>query len=404
MVQEAVREHLVRNYPKAFACRSSSDLLLEKATTEKNKVTDISGSLKTLASLNGFQSVPVAKAHEKVFLAEGVYAMPNFYSRLRGTERFVLLSQQSDEYGQPDDSKTTQCPKLVEEDIKIYRILESRVDQYLDAKYNQLRQWARSKMAQVLVPAKALIARARGETDAEETPEESEVETALPVPQKGTGQKENLLVISEKDIVLISNVDPYLRLLTLPHTMGHKGASTVIYVSLILGAALPMTYRSLNFILNNPSLSKAIAASVVLSVSYSIWSSRDAARDRQSEVVSRGIAHRVYARDDAVLWVLQEGAIRRTSKAILNLYFHYRQRDDVNDSAADETEGKTEITETVGIDAMPHLPQSIVNPWDTAKEIGLLERMEDENEWVATSFEEASFRLKKSQATSLQQS
>ena len=69
-----------------------------------------------------------------------------------------------------------------------------------------------------------------------------------------------------------------------------------------------------------PGLSQIIATSVVFTISYGIWSTRDIAVTRQSGVVANGISHRIYARNDAVLFALQEEAIDRVTDGVLALY------------------------------------------------------------------------------------
>jgi hypothetical protein len=379
-MKDAVRGYLVRGYPRAFSSKSWVDLW-----TPNKKAQDISGSMKTLAALNGYEVVPVPKMEETIPLAEGLLAKPNFYSRIRkvADEKFVLLAQPMDDYAQPDYKKKERDPELVEEDTTIYRILENRVDQYLNSIYNALGKWLSTRIQR---PLESLVGRAGFKTAIQEPPDDPNENNSLPIPQNDTSQKENLLVIGSKEIVLISNMEPSLRLLALPHTLRHKSASTLISVSLVVFGALPLAYRSLNFALSYPGLSEGIAASVVGTVSYGIWSSRDMARTRQSQIISNAISHRIYARDDAVLWVLQEGAIRRVSKAVLALYFHYYH---VRDDNKKNTIKKATVE-------LPPLPRTLIDPLNLAVELGLIEQTKNGNEtyWAAISLEDASARLK----------
>ena len=381
LVEDAVRDHLVRCYPRAFLSKSSVDLWIP------NKFQDLSGTMKTFAALNGYNLVPVPKMEETIPLAEGVLAKPNFYSRIRKDldEKFVLLAQPTDDYAQPSSKVEKKHPALVEEDITIYRILENQVDQYMNWNYHAFRQWFLNRIQR---PLQVL----GGYSDLKDPAGDSDI-SLEPTPRGDEDKppKENLIVIGSKEIVLISNMEPSLRLLALPHALGHKGASTLISVSLVVFGALPLAYRSLNFALIYPGWSEFIAASVVGTVSYGMWSSRYSARTSQSKIVSNAISSRIYARDDAVLWALREGAIRRVSKAVLALYFHhYRNVRGGTDTNA--TEKQNSLLE------MPPRPQTLVDPLDLAVELGLIEKPGDgrnQSGWSSIPLKDASARLLK---------
>jgi hypothetical protein len=69
-----------------------------------------------------------------------------------------------------------------------------------------------------------------------------------------------------------------------------------------------------------PGLAKAIVASVVASVSYSLWTSRRSSRTRQSLVISSAAASRIVARDDAAYVQLFDGACRSLAEAVTTEY------------------------------------------------------------------------------------
>jgi len=168
-----------------------------------------------------------------------------------------------------------------------------------------------------------------------------------------------------------------VRLLALPYTLGHKPASTLISVSLVVFGAIPLAYRSLNFALNYPGLSEVIAVSLVGTLSYGIWSSRSMARTSQSSVVSKALMERVYAREEAVLLSMQESAVYRVTKGVLALYEHYRP--------------------SSSIKPMPPLPVTTCDLIDVANDLGILTKTttnDKESVWESVSWEDALARLK----------
>jgi hypothetical protein len=136
--------------------------------------------------------------------------------------------------------------------------------------------------------------------------------------------------------------------------------------------AMPVAYRSFNFALAYPGLSQVIKTSVVMTIIYGIWSTRSISRTRQSQVVANALSRRVYARDDAVILVLQDGAIRRVSESVLEVY----QQIAVGNKEA----GKNALDQ-----------QHLVNPTEIALELGLIEEtiVGPNHEWAALPFEKA---------------
>jgi hypothetical protein len=136
--------------------------------------------------------------------------------------------------------------------------------------------------------------------------------------------------------------------------------------------AMPVAYRSFNFAAAYPGLSQVIKTSVVVTIMYGIWSTRSISRTRQSQVVANALSRRVYARDDAVILVLQDGAIRRVSESVLEVYQKI-------------AEGNKEAGE-IACDQ-----QHLVNPKEIAVELGLIENtiVGSNHEWAALPFEKA---------------
>jgi len=104
------------------------------------------------------------------------------------------------------------------------------------------------------------------------------------------------------------------RILALPdyYVLRHSSASTLVSVSLIVFGALPMAYRSYVFTIDYEWLidSSVIASSVIATVLYYSYAARWKARTSQSNTVAKALCARVYARDDAALLALREGAVR----------------------------------------------------------------------------------------------
>ena len=118
---------------------------------------------------------------------------------------------------------------------------------------------------------------------------------------------------------------------------------------------MPVAYRSFNFAMAYPGLSQVIKTSVVVTIMYGIWSTRSISRTRQSQVVANALSRRVYARDNAVILVLQDGAIRRVSESVLEMYQQI--------AAGNKEAGE------IAFD-----PQHLVNPTEIALELGLIEK------------------------------
>eukprot|EP00536_Pseudo-nitzschia_multiseries_P011422 jgi/Psemu1/28849/gm1.28849_g len=120
---------------------------------------------------------------------------------------------------------------------------------------------------------------------------------------------------------LYRRMTPSTRILALPdyYVLRHSSASTLVSVSLVVFGALPMAYRSYVFTIDYDWLvdSSVIASSVVGTVLYYLYAARYKARTSQSNTVHRALYSRVYARDDAALMALKEGAFRTVSGAVL---------------------------------------------------------------------------------------
>jgi hypothetical protein len=353
----AIRAKLKAQYHQAFSLRSSKAFwhpLSQKSVKSKKKEDEretkvqISDELKTLTSLNGFDMVSLP--YDPVPLAEGILVRPNFRSYqtqyIRQQKLPVLWVQKQPLPSSPSNGKVSE---LVQEDVKLYRILENQVEQYLNTIYRRLVEifsFGRQQQKQ----------RDQDVYSMNSLDDAGESETT---------NSESLLLIDENEIVYIHTMDdPSLRLLALTnhHSYGHKAASTAISVSFVVFGAIPLAYRSLHFALSYPGMSQMIAASVLVTVSYGIWSTRSIAVTRQSHAISNGIAHRIYARNDAVLWTLQEGAVQRVTSGVFALYDHHLQRNKGSN-----------------LTIRPKLLKTSADIWSLARDIGLIVETSSEN-------------------------
>lgn len=366
-LSQIIRRHLEIAHSKAFSVRSSTEFwkssLRTSATASKNQTPEetavlISSALETLVSLNGFERVPLPR--ENVPLAEGIMVLPNYrQSRIKQRPSPIVWAQCiSSETKRKKNAAS--LPELVQDDIMWYHILENNVEQYLNAKHQRLLETF-------------FFSRQTPVKQDQENIDDDRIDA----------MKENILFIDENEIVWITDMEQPVRLLALTnhHSYGHKAASTLISVSLVVFGAIPLACRSLQFAYNYPGLSQLVAASVMFTVSYGIWKTRSTSVIRQSQVVSNGIAHRIYARNDAVLWALQEGAVQQVTDGVLTVYNQY--------------------ADSGNADKMSKLPTTSVDLSSIAQEIGLIQKNPNsrgEKNFVAISWKDAMSLLEKSTA------
>ena len=196
---------------------------------------------------------------------------------------------------------------------------------------------------------------------------------------------ENILVMSYEndEMTIYTHFHPSTRIVALPYVLTHNSASTLVHVSLVVFGALPLAYRSYNFARDYPGWSQTIAASVLFTISYGIWSSRISARTNQSRVVTNALLHRVFARDDACVLVLQEGAVRQVTRAVLNAYYERWLKSGLQEA---------KICNDRPIP--PALPcfsskSSLVDPVNLSAKLGLLVLDEGKNDWKANTLDDA---------------
>ena len=268
------------------------------------KRTKAGSPIQKLAELNGYQvalDTPTKNQNERVQLAEGIVARPEYYYTRRRQCEYTLYSLELD-----SENTSDRLPPLVEPDITIYRLLEGRVEDWLNTRRDAWQSRMEMFWHRVMGPFRT----------------RSEDMSALCVSPQQTNddREENLLVVTDTSLVMITHMRPSLRLLALPHELRHKSASTLISVSVVILSAVPVAYRSINFALAYPGLTQAIAASVMATVVYGLWSTRSMARTRQAGVLAHALSRRILAQNDAVVLVLQDGAIQRLTSDIMDVY------------------------------------------------------------------------------------
>mmetsp|Transcript_32154 Transcript_32154/g.58930 ORF Transcript_32154/g.58930 Transcript_32154/m.58930 type:complete len:532 (-) Transcript_32154:904-2499(-) len=320
-------------------------------------------TLNALANINGYKPVHIEDKHQqgRVQLSEGViadahkkvneeitiYARP---SRRRRTSR-------NDESA-PAAVTEKDHPPFLEEDFTLYRIMEQSVEEWLHRMENGVKEWYRAKVDtakravdRAYTPMSNLIARnsrltTTGDDDDDannvkkdidpqpkHVDENNDVTTTTSCLTTVAVDNEDILVLSKKDnrSLLLEDVPPQYRLLVLPesssfqpYNLRHGRSGTVIYTGLVLFGAVPLTYRSLKYAMDYaeyPAVANTMIASVVLSVSYSLWASYFSARTRQLLAVSSAVSSRIVARDDGSKAILVEEACEGLADAVMYEYF-----------------------------------------------------------------------------------
>ena len=470
-VSEAVRKYLSTHYEDAFSWDSSSSV--SWVDLWKYPSSSSSKALETLASLNGFEKISTNEILHKdnfVSLAEGVIVKPCLrdhnaserrrilkailaatrskedYSKLRDKyyeerEPMVLWSRpivsaakniENDANSGDDDSSKdalsvnferlsnitgndggkddlARYPPMVEKDTTLYRIIEARVDQYIQWRVITYRNWfLRTRAAKAL----QYLGVIRSDNSSSDSNDDDNVEQtadtkALPQDRSGiedlvdynegyvhsdvtakreedTEREEQLLLmdLADKTLAWYTHILPSHRLLAIDHTYQHKVASTAIHISFVVFGAVPLAYRSFVFAWDYPGLSEIIASSVIGTVLYGIYSSRSITEIRQAQIVSKGISQRIIARDHVAIWTLQQNAIQRLTDLILTVYYdHYDNQEHDGPKAGTNSgiRGNDDKQNAVTKGTLVPSPSSgaSLDPLDIAIELELISRKKD---------------------------
>ena len=395
-VQLAVRSHLKAEFPQAFALTTSRSIWKNFRTKELNE------NCKMLLALNGFEKVPIPGPMDMLMLAEGVVAFPNFYSRMNRAQehnKFLMFSQPITA-ASDGEKKSNRYPAVIQEDIQLYRVLENQAEQVLSTVYHVVdgfvRIFIRQPIEMILQRIQRLVDMIRATLhpqikDSPKSPRHPNIRLPSMVDQSNEAT-ENLLVLGESrdEMTLYAHMSPSTRLVALPYVLGHKSASTLVSVSLVLFGALPLAYRSLNFAHLYPGLSEALAASVIGTISYGIWSQRYNARISQSRVLSDALLQRVQARDDAVVLLLQESAVRHVSQAVLSEYFSQLETKKTHKYA---TAADRELLARLAPRNVPRTITDTVDPNKLLKQLGLVFDFSSGSGTNVVSLDDAVFKV-----------
>ena len=356
-LEVAVRKYLRSHCDNAF---------LPLSATSRERPWRDPTTIEALAALNGFRSLPSVMAPLSiegayVELGEGVVAVP-----IKTVDKdYILFSRPSGHEG----TNHSHHP-FVEEDFTAYHLLETTVE-------NKLIAWEesiyRKKLAfiararhpiqtayeTIYTPAKEMVKSWLGENGIKLDNAGMEVKrggkddiSSAPMTKKNLKTEDVLIMSPDGGILLVQDVPPLQRLLVLPRShsnvegkarrsdifspyrLGHQRAGAIIYASLVVFGAVPLTYRSLQYALDYPALTNVVAVSVVGIVSYGLWASRASAQTRQSAAVMGALNSRILGRDEAVLIHLREAAVAAITDTVMAEYLAWLEQ---NKEAGKET-------------------------------------------------------------------
>ena len=308
--------------------------------------------LETLTRLAGFSKTTAPST--VLALAEGVVAKPNKNNtaqeeyQLYNLSHKHVLSLSSSSLSSSSwlpKRRSSSPPALIPADITLYRILENRAEQWLQRRQQAMQTWIQQRITQ---PARRIQQQvSNATTGIINTATDSDMQSNQAAPTSLNLQRaaasttlsnnsandddSNKHVVlrvqlSTGDLALFTHIQvPQHTTLLLPYTLGHKPASTLIQVSFVVFGALPLVYRSVQFMYAYPLLQHGIVASVVATVAYGIWSSRVAARTNQALAVITALQPRTVAQHGAAWLVLQAAASQRLVQVLLEEWLLLQQ-------------------------------------------------------------------------------
>lgn len=363
-----------------------------------------------LAKINGFEKVQIENKY--VALAEGVVAAQTprweksytLFSRpassrshleaeIVNQNRYAMQSSKSSGNNRADGSLTFH-PPFSEEDFTLYRVLEDKLEKYLNDRmtewHNFLDNNPVTKTFQALqyyferfIPGKIKQPKIKSVVPPDQQQQTDEEQRQK---QKSQDETEDLLILSQHSrLTYLRDVPLSHRLLTLPpiitfstsslqrtrklvahspYRLKHNLASSILYASFVVFGALPLAYRSIRYALDYPAMVEVLTASFIGTVAYSLWYSRSSARMRQQLCVEKAVSSRVGARgNDVVLGFLVEGAVNVVVDAVLWEYFQRIDGQKASSCTGDTIE-RLKVQEIL----------AGVDPLQIAEEIGLVEK------------------------------
>ena len=168
------------------------------------------------------------------------------------------------------------------------------------------------------------------------------------------------------ELALFSHIQvPQHTTLLLPHDLRHKPASTLLQVGFVVFGALPLVYRSVQFMYAYPVLQQVIVGSVVGTIMYGIWSWRAASRTNQALAVSQALQPRVFAQHGAAWRVLQDAATHRVTEALVH---EWGQKSSENKATSKfQNDKNKQVMETTRHDPVTRqMTQELMQRWELA--------------------------------------
>ena len=309
---QTVQQYIRQEYPTAFRIipmekKERSSLSLSASwSSNSNERLDTSPAT-TLAQLNGYTSLEIPSSQRVVFLAEGVLARPRQRMFRSGTYT-LMAKREATKMNNVRHDKVHKFPPMIQPDITAYRIIENKAETILydcrQSILDNLQKYIIHPFERITGTSLALLP-----SNSESNDESATMDVTCLRIHHETG-----------DLQIITHVQPRHATLLTPFELDHKPASTLITVGLVVFGAVPLAYRSWNFMSAYPAMSRVIMASVIGTVAYGIWSSRSEARTNQALAVTRAIMPRILAQNEAAWLVLQEGATERLVDYLLAVY------------------------------------------------------------------------------------
>ncbi len=321
-----------------------------------------------LSKINGFEKVQIENKY--VALAEGVVAAQSprweksytLFSRPASKRRsldaeafsqkgYAIKSTNASKNSGADGSLSSH-PSFSEEDFTIYRVLENKLEKYLNERMFKWKTFLDNNPVMKTFHAFQYYfercspwTKQRPKIKSIVPPDQTQ-QTHKEISRNHTDQDqtEDLLILSQHSrLTYLRDVPLSYRLLTLPpiitfstsslqrtsklvshppYRLKHNLASSILYASFVVFGALPLAYRSIRYALDYPAMVEVLTASFIGTVAYSLWYSRSSARMRQQLCVEKAVSSRVCGRgNDVVLGFLVEGAVNAVVDAVLWEYF-----------------------------------------------------------------------------------
>ena len=192
-------------------------------------------------------------------------------------------------------------------------------------------------------------------------------------------------------VQLYHSMQPSTRILGLASpdywTLRHSSASTCVHWGMVLGGAIPLSYRSYHFSLQYPWLvsPSTVALSVIATITYSIYKWRYHSRTAQASTIAAGLHQRLHARDTAALLVLQHTVVSNITAAILQTYYATSaQQENNTHSTTYISDNNNKATYSDDNRSTTVSSARLIDPIEWALDFGLLVTKQEQEEEKAT--------------------